>query len=573
MDLIIGTAGHIDHGKTALVRALTGTDADRFPEEKQRGITIDLGFAEMSVGDTHFGFVDVPGHERFIRNMLAGAHGIDHILLVVAATEGVMPQTREHFDICRLLGIKSGTIVLTKCDLADTDTIQLARLDVAELVDGTFLADADIVETSSISGLGVDELKQHLAAVAAETTQRSNDLAARLPIDRGFTVKGFGTVITGTLTAGELSVGDEVEVLPSGKRVRIRGIQSHGRSADKALAGQRTAVNLAGISHDEIARGMTLVAPNVFRTTRSFDAEIEMLADSPRPLKSRQRVRIHIGTVEVMARVTVLNGSGEIAAGHRGFVQIRPETKTLAVCRDRFIIRSYSPQHTIGGGVVLDPFAPRHRRKDFDNASRFLVRLSNEINDPVALERTFVERSGKRGLSKDDIAAQTGRNSIHFVPGGVTVVSGRYFSERFAPTPDTLQPKAAFTLSPDERELQQSIVAILENAGREVRRFEEMLADISTKVPRKRIDELIRYFAERGNIVKVSEEFIFSSNVIDEIVSLVKKYADSTSDRVIDVAVFKQLTGMSRKYAIPVIEYLDRKNITRRYGEKRIVLK
>lgn len=575
MDLIIGTAGHIDHGKTALVRALTGTDADRLPEEKQRGITIDLGFAEMKIGDAHFGFVDVPGHERFVRNMLAGAHGIDHILLIIAATEGIMPQTREHFDICRLLNIKSGTIVLTKCDLADDDTIELAKLEVAELVDGTFLAEARMIETSATSGLGIDELKKHLTSVASGSLLRPKNLAARLPIDRSFTVKGFGTVVTGTLTAGELTVGNEVELLPSNRRVRVRGIQSHGRSADNARSGQRTAVNLAGISHDEISRGLTLVESDVFQTTRSFDAKIELLADAARPLKSRQRVRLHLGTSEVMARVTVLNSEGEISAGESGHVQFRPETEMLAISGDRFVFRSYSPQRTIGGGVVLDPFAPRHRRKDFEQITSFLAILAAGIDDIGILATHFIDAAKSRGEDIDKIAARLGfqKDVIESkLSAENTLVDGRYFGSEFVPSSPFAAPRSSIELTSEELDLQRQLVDIYKLAGREVPRLDEVLANIKTSITRKRIDDLLKHFAEDGDLVKVSDEFIFARYVLDEIISLVKDHADSTPDRLIDVAIFKQLTGMSRKYAIPVLEYLDRANVTRRYGDKRIVL-
>ncbi len=576
MDLIIGTAGHIDHGKTALVRALTGTDADRLPEEKQRGITIDLGFAEMKIGDAHFGFVDVPGHERFVRNMLAGAHGIDHILLVVAATEGFMPQTREHFDICRLLDIKSGTIVLTKCDLADSETIELAKLEVAKLVDGTFLGDAKVIETSAISGLGIEQLKQQLSIIATGTLRHPENMAARLPIDRSFTVRGFGTVVTGTLTAGELAVGSEMELLPSNRRLRIRGIQSHGIAADNARVGQRTAVNLAGISHDEISRGLTLVESDVFQTTRSFDAKIEMLADAARPLKSRQRVRLHIGTSEVMARVTVLDQDGEIAAGKSGHVHFRPETEMLTITGDRFVFRSYSPQRTIGGGVVLDPFAPRHRRKDFEQITGFLASLSAGINDIGVLATHFIDAAKKHGEEIGKIAARLGCTKTviesKLSAENVALVDGRYYGGEFVPTSPLAAPKRSVELTPEELDLKRQLVDIYKLAGRDVPRFDEVLARIRTTIPRKRIDEVIRHFADGGDLVKVSDEFIFPRGVIDEIVVLVKNRADSTVDRVIDVAIFKELTGLSRKYAIPLLEYLDRTNVTRRYGDKRIIL-
>ncbi len=261
-EIIVGTAGHIDHGKTALVRALTGVDADRLPEEKRRGITVDIGFADLSIGDVHLGFVDVPGHERFVKNMLAGASGIDIVLLVIAADDGVMPQTREHFDICRLLGIRAGVIAITKSDLVDADTLELAKLDAAELVAGSFLETAKVIAVSSVSGLGLDDLKEALASVAVE--RPASTLITRMPIDRSFSMKGFGAVVTGTLASGEIAEGDELELLPIGRRLRVRALQSHGRAAASVHAGQRVAVNLAGIDHREIQRGMMLAEARHF---------------------------------------------------------------------------------------------------------------------------------------------------------------------------------------------------------------------------------------------------------------------------------------------------------------------
>ena len=341
MNLIIGTAGHIDHGKTALVRALTGVDADRLPEEKKRGITIDLGFAELRLGDLEIGFVDVPGHERFVRNMLAGAGGIDIVLMVVAADEGVMPQTREHFEICRLLGTKAGIVVLTKSDLVDAEMLELVKLDVAELTEHSFLQDAPIVPVSSKTGEGIDELKAVIKEVAKQIPPRPRISVPRLPIDRSFSMKGFGSVVTGTLTGGEIAEGAELELLPSGKRVRVRGVQTQGRSVEKAAAGQRTALNLGGIDHSALARGMVLAESGAVVPTQIIDTELEVVPGSARPVRSRQRVRFHLAAAEVLGRVHVLSDAAEILPGGRGFVQLRLESPVAALPGDRFIVRSY----------------------------------------------------------------------------------------------------------------------------------------------------------------------------------------------------------------------------------------
>src|SRR5882672_7853095 len=375
--IIIGTAGHIDHGKTALVRALTGVDADRLPEEKRRGITIDIGFADLDLGDLRVGFVDVPGHERFVKNMLAGAHGIDVVALVIAADESVMPQTREHFDICRLLGISCGIVVITKKDLVDEELLQLVFAEARELTSGSFLEDAPVVAVSSRTGEGIEELKQTLREIGSLAPARSADFVTRLPIDRSFTMRGFGAVVTGTLIAGQNNEGDELELLPAKTRVRVRGLQVHGVQVKQAFAGQRTAVNLGGIDATAIERGMILAQPARLRPTQVIDVRVQLLPSALRPLRSRQRVRVHIGAAEVLARVRVLEDSGEIKPGHYGLVQFRTESPVVAVCGDRFIIRAYSPQQTIGGGEVLDAFSFRHRTRDLADARALLQALSN----------------------------------------------------------------------------------------------------------------------------------------------------------------------------------------------------
>src|SRR5919206_1259482 len=352
--VIVGTAGHIDHGKTSLVRALTGVDADRLPEEKRRGITIDLGFAELDLGDVRVGFVDVPGHERFIKNMLAGAHGIDLVALVIASDEGVMPQTREHFDICRLLGVAAGIVVLTKTDTVDAELLELVRLEASELVAGSFLEGAPVVAASARTGQGIEELKEVLRASALAAPERSGDAVARLPVDRSFTMRGFGAVATGTLVAGEIKEGEELELLPAGMRVRVRGLQVHGAGVREARAGQRTAVNLGGVETAGVERGMVLAPVGRLRPTQIIDARVHVLADAPRPLRTRQRVRVHHGTAEALARVSVLEESGEVAPGSSGLVQLRLESPVVALPGDRFILRTYSPQQTFARGSFVE---------------------------------------------------------------------------------------------------------------------------------------------------------------------------------------------------------------------------
>src|SRR2546422_2680463 len=404
--IIVGTAGDIDNAKTALVCARTGVDADRMPEEKRRGITIDIGFADLDLGDVRIGFVDVPGHERFVKNMLAGAHGIDLVALVIAADESVMPQTREHFDICCLLGVKQGLVVITKRDLVDEELLQLVRAETEEMIAGSFLEGAPILAVSSRTGERIEDLKTALHEVGSQVPERASEFITRLPIDRAFTMRGFGAVVTGTLIAGEINEGDELELLPAGPRVRVRGIQVHGAAVKRALAGQRTAVNLSGIEAAAIERGMTLAPVGRLRPTQIIDARIQMLDDALRALRSRQRVRVHLGAAEVLARVRVLEEIGEIKPGETGFAQLRFESPIVGLLGDRFIIRSYSPQFTLGGGSVLDSAAAKHRRRDLGRISARLRNLS-EGDRPQQLAE-FVAGAERHGLHRSDLAARTG---------------------------------------------------------------------------------------------------------------------------------------------------------------------
>lgn len=637
MDIIVGTAGHIDHGKTALVKALTGVETDRFPEEKQRGITIDIGFADLEIADARIGFVDVPGHERFVKNMLAGASGIDAVALVVAADEGVMPQTREHFEICRLLETSAGIVVLTKKDLVDDELLEFVRLDVAELVAGSFLENAPVVAVSSRSGDGIDELKKELLKLASAIPERTNETVFRLPIDRAFTVKGFGAVVTGTLVAGKIVEGDEADLMPLGRKVRVRGIQSHGKSVGEAHAGRRTAVNLAGVDHGEIERGMTLTEKNTLRPTHIFDAEIELLKSEKNALRSRRRVRVHIGTVEALARVHVIAESGEIAPGDRGFVQLRLETPIVCIPGERFIVRQYSPQTTIAGGRVIDNSPIKHRRRDAARMNRILSELVSA--DRPKTVRILLEKAAGHGLNFADLQARTGwtseilraaiadctdRKSI--IDAGGVFIARTPFDELKSKTlaalsgfhgrdplargmmRETLReqvfsklPAEVFRgviakladdnaivtekdlvrdsghnpeLSAAEKVVLGNLSRNFKTAGLEVPKLAEALSEAArgSGIDVMKTRKLFQLLLNSGEITRVTDEFYFNSEALAAFVAKVKDFAASSSDRLIDVAQFKDVGGFSRKYAIPLLEYFDRERITRRAGDKRLVL-
>jgi len=635
--IIIGTAGHIDHGKSALVRVLTGTDPDRLPEEKKRGITIDLGFADLELDGVRFGFVDVPGHERFVKNMLAGAHGIDLLALVIAADEGVMPQTREHFDICKLLGIKSGIVVITKTDLVDAEMLSLVEDDAAELVSHSFLESAPVVAVSSRTGAGLPVLKEKLKEVAQRVPARSLELVTRLPIDRAFSMKGFGPVVTGTLISGEIVEGVELELWPKKLTVRVRGTQVHGKSVARAVAGQRTAVNLAGVDVAQLERGMVLAEPRTLRTTQIIDARIDVLPNAPRGVRSRSRVRLHLNAAEVLARVRVLDHSAEIGSGKSGLAQLRVELPISTVHGDRFILRSYSPAETIAGGVVLDPFAVKHRGKEMGQTRTRLNRLF-DVN-PVEKLAAFVEMSELGGRTVEDLVATTGmkrevindRTSQAIQDGNIVDAGGLLLSpssvarlfrgvlseldnhHKREPLArgmlrETLREKV-FTHSP--LELFVAVIQKLEASGqlvveKDIIRASSHTVDLSEKDSRlrERLEEVyieagvespsiddalvragvtapqrvqarkvLQLLIEGCVILRVQNEMFMHSRVLDELRLKLLDYASRHEpERLIDVAAFKDLAGVSRKYAIPLLEYFDREKVTRRSGDKRIIL-
>lgn len=636
--IIVGTAGHIDHGKTSLVKALTGVDADRLKEEKERGITIDIGFADLTVGDTHFGFVDVPGHERFVKNMLAGAHGIDLVMLVVAADESVMPQTREHFDICRLLEVKSGLVVITKADLVDEEFLQLVESEAAEFVAGSFLEGAPVLRVSSRSGAGVDELKKTLAMLASKVQERDDAAVARLPIDRVFTIKGFGTVVTGTLIAGRIRAGDELEVLPSaGRRSRARGLQVHGKSTTEAFAGERTAVNLQGIDLDEVERGQTLAPAGRLRASSMLDVRLQLLKSAPRSLRTRSRVRLHIGTAEVLARVVLL-GQSELAAGAECFAQLRLESQTLALPGDHFIIRSYSPAVTIGGGTVVDALPQKHRLREAAQAASQLEKLA--AADDAERIALLVEMAGEHGMSHAEIAARSGspdeaikraadamtksRRAIAASSNPLLLVERSAFEELakrvrallkefhqksplesgmgreeirekiFAHLPPEIF-RAVVTqlvernevaaekdllrlashriaLSAEEQAAKDHLAALFATAGLQPMSLEEAIAKAGPQfgIDAARAQRFAQMLINSGELVRVAE-LIFHRSALDGLRQTLQKFKAEHGAK-LDVGAFKDLTGISRKYAIPLLEYLDRQRVTRRAGDAREIL-
>jgi selenocysteine-specific elongation factor len=629
--IIVGTAGHIDHGKSSLVEALTGTHPDRLEEEKRRGITIDLGFAFLEEGGVRFGFVDVPGHERFVSNMLAGAAGVDLVLLVIGADESIKPQTREHFDICRLLGVKRGVVALTKSDLVDADTAGLVRLEVEEYLRGSFLEGAPIVPVSAKTQAGLLELRRALLAVAQQAPGKDVARDFRLPIDRAFAIKGFGAVVTGTLISGSVAAGDEVELFPTGKRLRVRGVQSGGQTVERAIAGQRTAVNLAGIEHTALRRGMVLATPGKFRVTRRIDVQLELLRSAPK-MKQRSRVHLHSGTSETVAEL-VFYAQKEFLSGQTGFAQLRLQDDVMVLAGDRFIIRQFSPVTTIGGGVVLDPLARRPTVRDTGRVA-FLETLERGDRSEVLatmIERavlgiTFGEIVARSGWLENEIRAaakklaDTGRaknvsaeplillsaksfdevrqkiaariEKFHkenpLLPGMSredlrSSIGRRVREETFRAALDELlaQKKleahgeiikragAAISLDPEEARAKEQIEKAFATAGLSVPSVKEVLSKLPVEA--RRAEKILQILLRDKSLVRVTPELIFHRDALAQLRDRLSVFKKTKGER-ISVPGFKELTGITRKYAIPLLEYLDRERVTRRAGDERVIL-
>ena len=632
-NIIVGTAGHIDHGKTALVKALTGIDADRLKEEKERGITIDIGFASLALdAGTTLGFIDVPGHERFVKNMLAGVGGIDVVMLVIAADESVMPQTREHLDICSLLHVKQGLTVLTKIDGTDPELVDLAEVDVREFLKGSFLEHSPVLRVSSVTGEGIPQLVATLRDIARHIPPKDASQVFRLPIDRCFTMRGFGTVVAGTLMTGRVQKDQEVEILPQQRQARVRGIQVHGSSVDQARAGQRTALNLQRIELAEVERGMIVVPPSTFKPTTMFDVHLELLASAPGPIVRRKRIRFHIGTAELMGHAILL-GQDTLEPGQSSFAQIRLEQPTLALPGDRFIVRQYSPMVTIGGGEILDARPGRHRRADVSVRERLHRFKGAPVEDRVA---ALVRESGAQTVALDQVVGRLGVNADEaarillalvaqrrvriIVDNPVTAVDVdafdrtataiveevRRFHEREplvkgiaredlkARVPGAASPilfKAAIdSLVQDKRlAIDQEVVHIFDRSvtlGGEEQRIRQLLTDrfralglqaaspdeviAGLGVDRQTARKIVQLMIKNNELVKISEEMTVDKGALLKLVNDVRALKASSGK--FGVREFKDLTGLSRKYAVPLLEYLDGQRVTRRVGDERIIL-
>jgi selenocysteine-specific elongation factor len=606
-NIIVGTAGHIDHGKTALVRALTGIDADRLAEEKRRGITIDLGFAHLPLAkDLRIGFIDVPGHERFVRNMLAGAAGIDAVLFVVSAEESIKPQTREHFEICRMLGVQSGVVAITKADLVDPDLVDLVRLEFEDFAAGSFLENAPKIPVSSVTGAGIPQLRKALETVARNVREKSAAGWFRLPIDRSFTMKGFGSVVTGTLVSGVLRREQEVELYPAGRRLRVRGLQVYGESADRARAGERTAVNLPDIEPSEISRGMVLGEAGCFAPVTAFDCRLDLLA-SARPLKNGAPVHLHTGAAEIEAEVRLLNRAPTLKPGATAWARVVLREPALLLPGDRFIIRMFSPVMTIGGGVVAALGARKYRRGEDIDAR--LAALSEGRLEPLIAEH-------RDGIAEAELIALTGLRALPAAPlvgkwflaperasalrnsllaavrqfhKDQSLLSGipkqdlkgrvapnlpaEIFEYLMAAVPELAAEGEAVrlrshkvVLKVDEEQARASIEAAFAKAGLPAPGVAEVLKSSGIEAARAR--SILQILLRERRLIRISEDLVLHETAVKALRQLL---ANRKGQR-FAVPQFKDWTGVSRKYAIPILEYLDREHITRREADERFIV-
>jgi selenocysteine-specific elongation factor len=620
--VILGTAGHIDHGKSSLVKALTGIDPDRLKEEKERGITIDLGFADLSYPDgLTVGIVDVPGHERLVKNMLAGAGGIDLVLLVIAADEGIMPQSREHLHICNLLKIKSGLIAITKADLIEKDWLELVEDEVKKFVKGTFLEGASIVPVSSKTMVNIELLKEKIREAALNVDPKPTKGLFRLPIDRVFTLKGFGTVVTGTAISGSISLDEDVDVLPSNIRSKVRGLHSHGKPIATAYAGQRVAINLQGVDKEDLNRGDEVVVPGRLTPTKKIDAKVELLADAP-VLKSKTLVHLHLGTSETTARI-ILFGSNELKAGESCYGQFRLRDPVIAMAGDRYIIRRFSPVDTIGGGEVLDPLS--YRRSYKEGLEDLVTFEKGTLSEKIAVK---VKRSGIHGITvliidgwikaeipsikeairelkekgiliqmEDMLIHKTAFDSFRektkkllddfhkknpLKPGMLKeelraklTLEPRLFGHLVSSLKDIVLDKelvrlATFkaALSGGDETVQARILALLEKTGFQPPTKEELSQ--SLKIDQKRFADILKLMSKEGSLIRINESVYLTSStyktMIEDLRSFFSKKPDMT------VAEFRDVLQTSRKYALPFLEYLDSNKITLRVGDVRKLL-
>jgi selenocysteine-specific elongation factor len=625
----MGTAGHIDHGKTSLIRAMTGIDCDRLKHEKKRGITIELGFAYLDLpGGERVGVVDVPGHEKFVKNMVAGAAGIDFVLLTVAADEGIMPQTREHLEICSLLNIKEGLVALTKTDLVDEELLELAQEDVRDYLTGSFLEDAPIIPVSAHTGQGIDELSRALDDIIARIrTHKGGDLF-RLPVDRVFTIRGHGTVVTGTLISGEIGLGERVTVFPHDVTSKVRGLQVHEESVERAQAGQRTAINLSALEVEDLDRGDVVARPGTLFPRYVWDLELKYLSSAPRPLKHRREVHFHHGSKEILARIYLLDRD-EIKPGETGLAQVRFPEPMPGVYGDNYVLRSFSPLRTIAGGKVINPFGRKVRR--FSEQLETLRQLADEEPETILmtqlelagaegasaahlrvmcnlsakdLERKLQDLSGKQRIflfDRDerryvhrDVADRLAESLLAYVrnyhrnhplqaglPRGMLASDwGRdlppklvhFLVERcvrgeslVAEQENVRLPEHTVSLAQDQEQLKEQLARAYEDAGITPPNLREVLEGLS--VSKKDALPVLRILSDEGRLVKVKEELYFSARALERIKEMVLDYF--TRNQELTPTDFKNLTGLTRKFSIPLLEYLDKEKVTVRVGDVR----
>lgn len=630
--VVLGTAGHIDHGKTSLIRALTGIDTDRLKEEKQRGITIELGFAYLDLPDgTRLGIVDVPGHERFVKHMVAGATGIDLVALVIAADEGVMPQTREHLEICQLLRVKEGLVVLTKIDLVDDpEWVDMVEEDIRDFLKGTFLEQAPLVRVSAVTGEGLDTLKEVLFRMVPKVPARNMSGPFRMSIDRVFTMKGFGTVVTGTSLSGRLRVGDPVTVYPSGIATKVRGLQVHNQEVQEAFPGQRTAINLQGVDRDAVQRGEVVATPDSLLPSYMLDVSLELLADAPQPLKDRQKIRFHTGTTETVATLVLLDRE-QLAPGEKTYAQIRLD-RPLAVLRgDRYVLRSYSPIRTLGGGAVLHPVPKKHKGKDKTAAAQALRLL--EDGDAPAVLQWHLRDAGWMGVSEKELQIRANLSgkafsdaldmllnrkkavlydrenrrfidpeSLQTLQANVTAILEAYHAKNPLKPGMPKEEIPAQTDRPVDPKLLHAVLRRLADDGivvmeKEWVRLEGHKGDLSPeeKAIRERLEEIYRkaglqppffkdvaaelpgtarrhkdvleWMLNQGRLVKVKEDLFFHADAIADLQERLVAFLHEHGE--ISAAQFKEMTQTSRKYTIPLLEYFDGQRLTIRIGDVR----
>ncbi len=629
---VLGTAGHVDHGKTALIKALTGVDTDRLKEEKQRGITIELGFASLTLpsGQT-LGIVDVPGHEKFIKHMVSGAAGIDVVLLVIAADEGIMPQTKEHLHICSLLGISQGIIALTKTDLVDQDWLVLVQSEINDFFKGTFLESAPVIPVSAVKREGLSELIQALDTTIGKIAEKTDDGIFRLPVDRVFTMKGFGTIVTGTLVSDHIKTGEEVQILPENISARIRGIQVHNQPVEEAWTGQRTAINLQGIEKTLVERGNVLVRPRSVRPTQRLDVFVEYIPSNTKNLKNRSLVRLHTGTSEIISRIILLE-KDELAPGQKGFAQLVLSEKDVVVAGDHFVLRSYSPVTTIGGGQVIDPLPKKHKRLNRKIIDDLNLLQKGTLSEKISV---MLERNGFTGINLQNMAFRLGmkakkikdtldtlfsdRTAFLLDSDDTTVISARFFNQleeiivghitdyhkknplKEGVSKEELKVSVGNDVAPklfnmvlnslnkkgvvvSDKETVRSTKHQVELAGdldslrreiagiyRESSLTPPFLTDVINKFGdrKNKARSIISLMLKEGELIKINEELCFSGACLNELRNSYK--AMLIKEGKATPASFKDLTGLSRKYIIPLMEYFDMDKLTVRVGDHRVL--